>query len=71
MGDLMEGYTAEQLADQVNDPDCDRVGPYLKNRFAEQYGLASDTADEIETLLQEHGLMLDADGLAVPAEDLD
>jgi hypothetical protein len=62
-------WTTEQLADQVNDPDCDHVGPYLKNRFAEQYGLASDTADEIETLLQEHGLVLNADGLAIPAEE--
>ena len=59
-------YTAEQLADQVNDPDCDHVGPYLKNRYAQQYGLVSDTACEIETLLLEHGLVLNDDGLAVP-----
>lgn len=62
-------WTAEQLADQVNDPDCDHVGPYLKNRYAEQYGVASDTAEEITALLLEHGLVLNADGLAVPGED--
>lgn len=64
-------YTAQQLADQVNDPDCDHVGPHLKNRFAEKYGLVSDTAEEIAALLMEHGLVLNGDGLAVPAEEPD
>jgi hypothetical protein len=64
-------WTAEQLAEQVNDPDCDHVGPYLKNRFAEQYGQVSDTAEEITALLLEHGLVFNDDGLAVAAEDPD
>jgi len=34
----MSEYSAAELAAQVNDPDCDHVGPYLKNRFAEERG---------------------------------
>jgi hypothetical protein len=57
MGDLMEGYTAEALAAQLNDPGCDHVGPYEK---------CGDNENAIETLLYEHGLVIDDNGWAQP-----
>lgn len=36
----MPECSAAELAAQVNDPDCDHVGPYLKNRSVEERGLA-------------------------------
>ena len=61
-----ERYTADQLAAQVNDPDCDHVGPFLKNRFAEERGLVGyDSAADIEELLFQHGIMVNEDGYAV------
>jgi hypothetical protein len=63
----MSDYTAAELAAQVNDPDCDHVGPYLKNRFAEERGLTDyDSAYNIEELLFQHGLEVNGDGIAVP-----
>lgn len=54
----MEGYTAEALAAQLNDPDCGHVGPYEKS---------GDNENAIETLLFEHGLVIDDNGWAQPS----
>lgn len=65
----MSEYSAVELAAQVNDPDCDHVGPYLKNRFAEERGLADyDSSYDIEELLFQHGLEVNGEGMAVPIE---
>jgi hypothetical protein len=55
------------LLPQVNDPDCDHVGPYLKNRFAEEQGFKDyDRAVDIEDLLFQHCLEVNEEGIAVP-----
>lgn len=65
----MSEYSSAELAAQVNDPDCDHVGPYLKNRFAEERGLTGyDSATGIEELLFQHGLEVNDEGIAVPIE---
>jgi hypothetical protein len=65
----MSEYSAAELAAQVNDPDCDHVGPYLKNGFAEERGLTDyDSAIDIEEQLFQHGLEVDDEGIAVPIE---
>ena len=65
----MSEYSAAELAAQVNDPDCDHVGPYLKNRFAEERGLTGyDSATDIEELLFQHGLEVSDECIAVPTE---
>lgn len=63
----MPEYSPAELAAQVNDPECDHVGPYLKNRFATERGLTDyDSAADIEDLLFRHGLEVDGEGYAVP-----
>jgi hypothetical protein len=65
----MSEYSAAELAAQVNEPDCDHVGPYLKNRFAGERGLTDyDSATDIEELLFQHGLEVNGEGIAVPIE---
>lgn len=69
MRGAMSEYSAAELAAQVNEPDCDHVGPYLKNRFAEERGLTDyDSATDIEELLFQHGLEVNGEGIAVPIE---
>jgi len=65
----MSEYSAAELAAQVNDPDCDHVGPHLKNRFAEERDLTGyDSATDIEELLYRHGLEVNDEGIAMPIE---
>jgi hypothetical protein len=49
--------TTEALAAQLNDPECDHVGPYEKS---------GDNENAIEALLWEHGLVIDDNGWAQP-----
>lgn len=53
--------TREDLIEQVRDPDCEHVGPYVKS---------GDNEVEILALLEEYGLMINEDGLAVDATEL-
>jgi hypothetical protein len=65
----MSEYSAAELAAQVNDPDCDHVAPYLKNRFAVERGLTDyDSAIDIKELLCQHGLEVSDEGTAVAIE---
>ena len=58
--------TREQLIAEVNDPDCPFVGPWLKNRHAEDLGLVGwDSAPEIEQMLAEFGIEVSEEGVAV------
>lgn len=49
--------TADTLTAQLNDPDCDHVGPYPK---------CGDNQADIDALLWEHGLVVDDNGWAQP-----
>jgi hypothetical protein len=43
----------QKLIDELNDPDCDHIGPYKKS---------GENEIEIETLLAKNGLHIDDDG---------
>lgn len=51
----MDTYTRQELAAQLNDPECDHVGPYFKS---------ADNEVEILALLADHGLAVDENGWA-------
>jgi hypothetical protein len=57
--------TVTELITEVNDPDAPWVGPFLKNRVAEDLGFKGyDSEPEIMDLLARYGITVNEDGYA-------